>query len=204
MELLIMVTKITVLFRRFINMITKETVSQILDKPVLTQGLEKYKYIMNAVHTTNVSADMEFQNCYRDFYQLRRFYSDEFAKKYFNLMEKLKEMPEVSFQMAFEQVKNIQGTDEISFSSKLAHTLSPDIPVWDSVVTNKHFGIKAPTGTKEREQKIFERYRLYCEKYFEYLKSEEGQMLVAMFDETFPDAGISDVKKIDFILWQDR
>ena len=82
--------------------------------------------------------------------------------------------------------------------------MNPDIPVWDSVVTNKHFGIKAPTGTKEREQKIFERYRLYCEKYFEYLKSEEGQMLVAMFDETFPDAGISDVKKIDFILWQDR
>ena len=185
-------------------MITKETVSQILDKPVLTQGLEKYKYIMNAVHTTDVSTDIEFQNCYRDFYQLRRFYSDEFAKKYFNLMESFKVMPEVSFQMAFEQVKNIQGTDEISFSSKLAHTLNPDIPVWDSVVTNKHFGIKAPTGTKEREQKIFERYRLYCEKYFEYLKSEEGQMLVAMFDETFPDAGISDVKKIDFILWQDR
>ena len=185
-------------------MITKETVTQILEKPVLTQGLEKYKYIMNTVHTTNVSTNIEFQNCYRDFYQLRRFYSDEFAKKYFNLMENLKEMPQVSFQMAFEQVKNIQGTDEISFSSKLAHTLNPDIPVWDSVVTNKHFGIKVPAGTKDREQKIFERYLLYCEKYFEYLKSEEGQMLVAMFDETFPDTGISDVKKIDFILWQDR
>ena len=185
-------------------MLTKEIVIQILEKPTLAQGLEKYKYIMNAVHTTNVSADMEFQNCYRDFYQLRRFYSDEFAKKYFNLMESFKVMPEVSFQMVFEQVKNIQGTDEISFSSKLAHTLNPDIPVWDSVVTNKHFGIKAPAGKKDREQKILKRYQLYCEKYFEYLKSEEGQMLVAMFDETFPDTGISDVKKIDFILWQDR
>lgn len=185
-------------------MVTEEKVREILNKPVLAQGIEKYKYIMNKVWDVDVSKNVEFQNKFRDFYQLRRFYSDEFVDTYFSLMEQLKSSKTISFEMAFERVKHIQGTYEISFSSKLAHTLDSSIPVWDSVVTTKHFGIKAPIGTKDKEQKIVERYGMYFDKYYEYMRSEEGQMLIQMFDFAFPDSCISDVKKVDFILWQDR
>ena len=63
-------------------MVTEEKVREILNKPVLAQGIEKYKYIMNKVWDVDVSKNVEFQNKFRDFYQLRRFYSDEFADTY--------------------------------------------------------------------------------------------------------------------------
>jgi hypothetical protein len=36
------------------------------------------------------------------------------------------------------------------------------------------------------------------------MATEEGCMIIRTFDERFPNNGISDVKKIDFILWQDK
>lgn len=49
--------------------------------------------------TCGSQVDTEFQNIYRDFYQMRRFYSDEFARKYFRLMEQIKGMSGVTFKM---------------------------------------------------------------------------------------------------------
>lgn len=186
-------------------MITKEMVIRILEKPALAQGVKKYKYIMNRFCEVDVSKDIEFQNMYRDFYQMNnRFYSDKFAQEYFCIMETLKELSAVSFSDAFERVKSIQNTFETSFSSKMIHTFDPNMPIWDNVVTKRHFGITAPTYPKNREQKTVEKYNYYKEKFYDYLKSGEGQMIIELFDDKFPDSGISDVKKIDFILWQDR
>lgn len=185
-------------------MVTKEKAKQILVVPRLKSDLKKYQYIMDRVRKVDVSEDTEFQNIYRDFYQMRRFYSDEFARKYFRLMEQIKGMSGVTFKMTFERVKHIQCTYETSFSSKMAHTFNPQIPIWDSVVTTRHFGFKAPTGVKDREQKTIDRFNEYSEKFYKYMKSSEGQMLIEMFDKAFLGNGISDVKKIDFILWQDR
>lgn len=186
------------------DMVTKEKVEQILTAPALKAGLEKYQYIMGRFRKVDVSEDTEFQSVYRDFYQMRRFYSDEFARKYFRLMEQLKGMDGVTFKMAFERVKHIQCTYETSFSSKMAHTFNPQTPIWDKIVTTDHFGFRSPTGQKDREQKTVRRFEEYSWKFRGYMKSKEGQMFIGMFDKAFPDSGISDVKKIDFILWLDR
>jgi hypothetical protein len=34
--------------------------------------------------------------------------------------------------------------------------------------------------------------------------TDEGWTIIGQFDKKFPDNRISDVKKIDFVLWQDR
>ena len=40
----------------------------------------------------------------------------------------------------------------MSFSSKLLHTIKPEYPIWDSVVTKEHFGIRPPYAScKNRE-----------------------------------------------------
>lgn len=80
-------------------MVTKEKAKQILVVPRLKSDLKKYQYIMDRVRKVDVSEDTEFQNIYRDFYQMRRFYSDEFARKYFRLMEQIKGMSGVTFKM---------------------------------------------------------------------------------------------------------
>lgn len=184
--------------------ISAEKAKTILQKQTLRQGVTKYIFLMDAVWKTDVSSDRSFQSTYRDFYQMRRFYSDDFASRYFSLMEHLKESKVISFKMVFERVKHIQNTYEISFSSKLTHTLDPAFPVWDQVVTVKHFGIHAPAGAMDREKRIIDRYQFYCDQYAAYMHSDEGQTLIHLFDHEFPGNQISDVKKIDFILWQDR
>lgn len=187
------------------GMIEIEKAAEIVKKSVLRQGVDRYLFIMRRLHGVDVSRDTDFQNAYRDFYQMRRFYSDDFCRHYFKIMQNLKDTKEMTFEMAIERVKHIQGSYEISFSSKMAHTINPLNPIWDSVVTKRHFGICPPYArAKNKERACCDRYDLYLDKFYDYMTTEEGIALVALFDREFPQSGISNVKKIDFILWQDR
>lgn len=176
-----------------------------LHKVKLAEGLKTYQYLMTSLHSTDVSRDEAFQTAFRNFYQMRSFYSDEFARSYFKLMEKLKDYgPDMTFKIAFERVKHIQHTYEMSFSSKLAHTINPLLPIWDSVVTSGHFGIRPPyAGHKDRENACCDKYTIFEDVFYDYMASDDGIEIIHAFDQVFPDNGISDVKKIDFVLWQD-
>lgn len=185
-------------------MIREERIEEILKKPALQNGLQSYKFIMERLHRTDVSADKEFQVAFRNFYQMGRFYSDEFARHYFRLMEQMKDSRNMSFKMALERIKHIQNTYEMSFSSKMMHTINPFHPIWDSVVTKKHFGISAPYVKKNREEACCNRYDMYEDRFHDYMASEEGMQIIHLFDEYFPNSGVTNIKKIDFALWQDR
>ena len=184
--------------------IEEERIEEILKKPKLQEGLQSYRFIMERLHQTDVSVDKEFQSVFRSFYQMRRFYSDAFASHYFRLMEQMKDSRDMSFVMAFERIKHIRGTCEMSFSSKMAHTIDPCHPIWDSVVARKHFEMSAPCGRKNRENACVRRYAAYEDRFYAFMASEEGMRIVRLFDRQFPGSGITDVKKIDFVLWQDR
>lgn len=187
--------------------ISSQAAKEILAKPEVAEGLKKYQYIMQNFPLVDVVEYAKFQKIYREFYQLRRFYSDEFAKGYFEIMQTLKGVPNVTFQQILEKVNSIEkNSNETSFSSKLLHTLDPSYPIWDSIVTDKHlFNLKAPSSKAENfESQTNEIYQTFKSAFYAYMNSDEGQLLIELFDEKFPNSGISDVKKIDFILWQHR
>ena len=46
-------------------------------------------------------------------------------------------------------------------------------------------------------------YDDFYDKFYVYLNSPEGDALVKVFDQKFPNAEISDVSKIEFIIWGD-
>ena len=188
------------------TMLTKQTILEILDKPGLQAGINDYCYLLNNLYSTNVAEDAHYQDVFRKFYQMRKFYSDEFASGYFQLLEELKaDQNNVTFQEIFDRILGIQNTFEMSFSSKMLHMLQPENPIWDSVVTKEHFGLCIPaSGHKNRESACVQRYDLYKKRFYEYLHSDEGQMILTLFNQKFPDLEISDAKKIDFVLWQDR
>lgn len=186
-------------------MIDIKHVEEIIKKAELEEGLKKYNFIMAQFHKVNVLEDTSFQKMFRDFYQMRRFYSDEFASGYFAIMEELKKVSSVTFEDIFTRVKGIQGTYEISFASKMLHTFSPKMPIWDKIVTKDHFKIVAPySGAKNRTKASCDRYQKYVNEFYKYMNSEEGRMIIQLFDQKFCNNEISDVKKLDFILWQDR
>lgn len=185
-------------------MVDSQEAKKIVEKPTTSEGLKKYKYIMEALHKTDVSTKDNFKAVFCDFYQLRKFYSEKFRTQYFYILEEMKELEEISFRDAFERLRGIEGSCEMSFASKLVHTVDPKYPIWDKIVTQDHFGMKKPYAGKDPVGKYCKRYEEYMSKFYEYMKSEEGVELIRIFDEKFPDSGITDVKKLDFIIWQDR
>lgn len=179
-----------------------ERLPKILAKPRMLEGIERYHFIMEKVRQVDVSADEEFQKTYENFYTLGR-YPKEFRWDYFEYMERNKDV-KLSFAEALAYFQKY-GTLEISFSSKLVHTLDPEQPIWDRNVTDGHFGYKIPAhGTKERVQKALDRYERYKSDFFKYMASEDGRAIVRAFDEAFPQSGLTDLKKVDFVLWQDN
>ncbi len=173
----------------------------ILAKPKMLIGIERYRFIMEKVQRVDVSLDEEFQKTYENFYTLGR-YPKEFRRDYFIYMERVKEI-KPSFKETLSYFLKY-GTLEVSFSSKLVHTLDPEQPIWDRNVTDRHFGYKIPAyGTKDREKKIFDRYMRYKRDFFKYVASDDGKVVIRAFDEAFPKTGFTDLKKVDFVLWQD-
>ena len=173
----------------------------ILAKPRMRTGIERYQFIMERVQRVDVSSDESFQKTYENFYTLGR-YPKEFRREYFAYMERGK-----GAKPSFEETLSYflkYGALEVSFSSKLVHTLDPEQPIWDGNVTGRHFGYRIPAcNTKDREKKILERYGRYKREFLKYMASDDGKAVIRAFDEAFPKTGFTDLKKVDFVLWLD-
>lgn len=183
--------------------IDDKKIEEIFVRKELRLGIEKYLFLINRLHQVDVSVDREFQKVFNGFFRLRQR-SASFYTDYYAFMEN-KKRTGVTFEETLKYIKQRQGSFEISFSSKLIAIINTEMPVWDSVVTKEHFGIKPPyLQAKNRQQKIIDSYYEYCDKYYTYMKTENAKKMIYQFNQHFPDTEISDVKKIDFILWQDR
>jgi hypothetical protein len=165
-------------------------------------GLNKYLKIMDMVKKVDVSQDEEFQKLFNGFYRMRQR-PKIFYKKYYSFMENNKETPP-SFEKTLRYIYEELGRMEPSFSSKLVATLNPNMPIWDSVVLN-NLKLKAPAYyRKNRLEEIIAFYGDIVNHYIELLDSEKGKIIVELFDQEYPKTGITDAKKVDFVLWQNR
>lgn len=177
-------------------------IERILCKKELKIGLEKYLTIMNLLHNTDVSKDADFQKLYNGFYKMRQR-KREFYNSYYLLLEQ-KKKSEVTFQEIFLSLKEKTNRNEASFSSKMVASINPDMPVWDQFVM-KNAGIKVPSySVKNREQRIITAYETLVEWYADYLQTQEAKDIIKVFNLKFPKAEITDIKKIDLFLWQNR
>ena len=182
-------------------MITEEQALRILESKELRKGVEAYQAIRRRFEETDVSSDRDFWRVFRAFYRLRR--NDEFAGKYFALMQSYKGRTAPTFSQVFSELYDATGRCEVSFSSKLLNLLDPATPIWDSIVATNRFGFKMPyASVRERNRVCIERYEAFKNAFLTYVSSAEGQNLIALFDRAFPDSGLSDTKKVDFILWK--
>lgn len=162
-------------------------------------GIEKYNWIMKRVHETDVSVDTDFQRAFNDFYRMRQR-PESFYKIYYEYLERSKDNDGLTFEDVVTYLYRETGNIHASFSSKLLATVKPDMPVWDKFVL-QNLGLRAPYYyEKERLQKTIQLYDRICKW---YTTAEASEKLI-VFDEKFPNSNISDVKKVDFILWATR
>jgi hypothetical protein len=165
-------------------------------------GLEKYLKIMSLVKMVDVSKEKEFQRAFNGFYRVRQR-PQSFYDTFYSFMEENKESAP-SFEKTLKYIHKELGRIEPSFSSKLVATINPNLPIWDSVVLN-NLQLKPPAyHRKDRIEETIVLYERIVEWYKDYLIDEEGQKIIELFDKEYPNTGITDIKKIDFVIWQIR
>ncbi len=167
-----------------------------------SMGLDKYKIIMDCVFKTDVSNDMKFQCLFNGFYMVRR--NASWRKIYYSYFESVKNA-NPTFADIITYIFEKTGNVEPSFSSKMLATICQDKPIWDRyVVQNLELELVGKTP-KEKVHNAIELYKEMEEWYFDFLKTDRAQECINEFDIVLPDyRWISDIKKIDAILWSIR
>jgi len=167
------------------------------------KGIRQYLEIMRLFSDTNVSVNTEFQRKYNSFYRVRQR-DKHFYETYYQYMQCLKGQ-NVEFQQVLRFLHSKLNRFEPSFSSKLAATHNPNLPIWDKFVL-KNIGIKPPSFYSiDRTNKTIATYERIKKWYDQKINSEEGHLIVDLFDDIVVESSsITDLKKIDFVLWQIR
>ena len=169
--------------------------------PRIMPGLAKYSWIQEQLRRRDVSIDIEFQRRFGGFYRVRR--GEEWRDMFFRLLERYK-TDSGTFGDAVSHLQIETGRFEASFASKLTATIDPSLPVIDSVVL-RNVGLRLPaTGARRRLDRIIEVHTELSHLYLEFLESDMGHCLVRRFMEAYPESAVTDVKKLDFVLWQTR
>jgi hypothetical protein len=162
-------------------------------------GIRKYTNIMERLHNCDVSQDREFQKAYNGFYRVRQK-PQEWYQIYYDYMQRHKS-DNINFDNVLTYLYKKLDRLESSFSSKLLATINPNMPVWDANVLSQ-LSIKAPSYSQSnRLNATIETYSVLQKWYAVYLKTPNAQEVTTRFDELFPNTQITDLKKIDLILW---
>ena len=166
-------------------------------------GLDKHAFIEQTFRKVDVSRDEDFQRIFNGFYMVRR--NAEWRDVYYRLFEEMKQAAPAEFDVILDEMYQLTGNVEASFSSKMLATLRPEMPIWDKYVV-QNLGLKVPTqNDPKRLQKTKELYAEIVQWYAEFMKTENAVQCLKKFDEVLPDyTWLSDVKKIDFYLWSIR
>lgn len=166
-------------------------------------GIAQYLEIMELLPKVNVTDDPEFQRKFNRFYRVRQR-SPKWYKTYFSFMEHGKH-GKPTFDETLDHLWNALGRYEPSFSSKLVVTLDPAQPIWDAFVL-RHTRTKSPSYmSKTRVAQAKAAYESICSWYRQFLGSADGKRAVSVFNSNVKEhARLTDVKKVDFVLWQTR
>jgi len=177
-------------------------------KKELEEGVKIYVSIMRQLRSCDVSKTKGFQTTYNGFYRLwgkGMNANTKWYDSYYSFMQEHKNDNALTFEKILRYLCEASGKTRVdaSFSSKLLHTVNPDMPIWDSHVL-KALGIEAPESYKDKEIQIgksVETYDHLVRWYDERRHSGEAKRLAEAFDEAIPGAQISETKKVDWVLW---
>lgn len=180
-----------------------EEIKEAISKPETRRGVSQYLEIIELFPSVNVAENSYFQRKFNAFYRVRQR-SPEWYKTYFSCMQQWK-AGKPSFDRVLDQLHRSLGRYEPSFSSKLVATVDPEQPIWDTFVL-RNTQTRCPSYTSKNklaEAKIaYEQIRSW---YGQFLNSEEGQLVISVFDQNVREhAKITNLKKVDFVLWQTR
>jgi uncharacterized membrane protein YgaE (UPF0421/DUF939 family) len=177
----------------------------------IQSGVKKYTWIMKFIekakeNNNDLTKEKEFRKTFNGFYRIRQK-PEQFYNKYYFLLNANLKSP-LNFINILENLYSVEQRLESSFSSKLLHTINPDLPIWDSIVMEK-LKLKTTFYSKEikkKKEQIITQYQNLSDFFNKFIITPEGQELINLFDDKIDtqDYNITPLKKIDFIIWQTR
>lgn len=172
--------------------------------------LKAYYDLSKKIYQVDVSKDKAFQKSFNHFYRIRipKNNRDSY-KEFYELFEISKRKSNVSFESIYSGLYKITGRTEVSFSSKILHSINDNQPIYDSKVAEaveKISGLKLHKYQGTDKNKKYENgltlYSRLSNWYNNFINSSTAKEVNDAFDINFPEfKDISAVKKIDFILW---
>lgn len=167
------------------------------------RGISQYLEIMELFPRVNVADNGDFQRKFNSFYRVRQRPA-EWYKTYFLSMQQWK-ASKPTFDDVLDHLCKSLGRYEPSFSSKLVATIDPEQPIWDAFVL-KNTQTKSPSYTsKNKVAQAKAAYQCIQGWYRQFLDSDDGKLVVRVFSQNVKQhARITDLKKVDFVLWQTR
>jgi hypothetical protein len=164
--------------------------------------INTYFEIMQEFNKFNFKDNDNFRKKFNGFYKIIRR-SSEFYNMFYYYLEKNK-TKNIKYEEVLKYFYDNFGKIEKSFSSKLLATINPNMPVWDSIIISK-LGIKVPSySVKNRFEIVVEIYYKIIEWFNQYLCTDNSKECIKVFDEVFPNNTITNIKKIDLVLWSIR
>ncbi len=169
-------------------------------------SIQKYVEIMSAVKTPGFKLTDSFKKKFNGFYRIG-IRSEKWYSNFYFLFGEFLKGENHNFSLCLNYLYTTTGKIEPSFCSKLIHTFNPNLPIWDSFIL-RSLGFNVP-NLKNSNKKIdicVKIYNMICREFKTHLDDSGVKAAIEDFDKEFSDykSEISDVKKLDFILWSNR
>ncbi len=165
-------------------------------------ALNNYNYLKENVYKCDISKDSKFQTKFNSFYRVRR--DETWRKIFYDYFELIKNKKDITFKEILTYMYHKTNNIEASFCSKLLSIINPDMPVWDQYVL-LNLGLKVKGKTKEdRLNDTINVYNKIIEIENKKLKEKDIQQLIKEFKEYFSEYNLSDIKILDYMLWNTR
>ncbi|MCW8929641.1 MAG: hypothetical protein OQL19_05310 [Gammaproteobacteria bacterium] len=174
------------------------------------ESLAAYCFINEQWNSGSIILNKLFQFVYRSFYRIDNAgLTDEFKEAYFQHMESTRNQEPNLYMLceSLHKIKNHKGLQSLQFSfvSKLANTVRPTMPIYDSEVA-KMYGYRPLLSYKpirDRINSYIDFYREMESDYSAIIEQKKLNTAFNQFDSKFPEYKdrINPSKKIDFIVW---
>jgi len=175
------------------------------------ESVDVYLFLSNEFQKSDVRYNYLFKFVFRSFYRLDNAgLTDEFKDRYFELLEEARDLENIDFKYLSRELHkypNRKGSKTLQFSfiSKLANTVEPSYPLYDSGVASL-YGFSHPHNYKSFDVRLSEYLQFYAILKSDYEKALSKSTLrnaLNEFEGAFQRKAskVPIVKKIDFLLW---
>lgn len=167
------------------------------------RGVEQYLDIQSRLRIGVDPREKGFQKAFNAFYRVSRRSAGWYESFYGVFFKSLNE--NWSFQQIVQDLYERTGMVEASFSSKIRASIDTNSVVIDSIVlSNVGLQLSKAKDPLVRLRAADETYTLLSQKFLKILESNTGTLILQEFKTQYPSQHITDIKALDFTLWQLR